>query len=51
MASDWLAAVLPANQVPGLKVFVYSHGYLLVTQAQGAVKHPHIISAPNVFMR
>ena len=23
MASDWLAAVLPANQMPGLKIFVY----------------------------
>ena len=22
MASDWLAAVLPANQMPGLKIFV-----------------------------
>ena len=31
MASDWLAAVLPANQMPGLKIFVnYSN---LATQA------------------
>ena len=22
MASDWLVAVLPANQMPGLKIFV-----------------------------
>ena len=22
MASDWLAAVLPANQMPGMKIFV-----------------------------
>ena len=22
MASDWLAAVLPANQMPGLKIFI-----------------------------
>ena len=22
MASDWLAAVLPANQMPGLKIFL-----------------------------
>ena len=37
MASDWLAAVLPANQMPDLKIVVneheFQHGYLLVTQA------------------
>ena len=27
MASDWLAAVLPANQMPGLKIFVNLHGF------------------------
>ena len=25
MASDWLAAVLPANQMPGFKIFVNWH--------------------------
>ena len=25
MASDWLAAVLPANQMPGLKIFGQLH--------------------------
>ena len=38
MASDWLAAVLPANQMPGLKIFVNWHGFLhgnfFITQAQ-----------------
>ena len=41
MASDWLAAVLPANQMPGLKIFVnwhgISHGHFLVTRAPGTV--------------
>ena len=38
MASDWLAAVLPANQMPGLKIFVnqnaFQLGNVLVTQAR-----------------
>ena len=37
MASDWLAAVLPANQMPDSKIVLtkmnFQHGYLLVTQA------------------
>ena len=37
MASDWLAAQLPANQMPGLKIFVnenrFQHGDFLVAQA------------------
>ena len=37
MASDWLAAVLPANQMPSLKTSVNSHGNFLVTQAPGHV--------------
>ena len=44
MASDWLAAVLPANQMPGLKIFVnlhgFQHGNFLVTQAPGAQRTP-----------
>ena len=28
MASDWLAAVLPANQMPGLKIFVNYYGIM-----------------------
>ena len=28
MAFDWLAAVLPANQMPGLKIFINYHGFL-----------------------
>ena len=39
MASDWLAAVLPANQMPGLKILIenlrFKHGHVLVTQAPG----------------
>ena len=31
MASDWLAAVLPADQMPGLKTFL--NGNFLVAQA------------------
>ena len=31
MAFDWLAAVLPANQMPGLKII--QHGNFLVAQA------------------
>ena len=33
MASDWLAAVLPANHMPGLKIYVNWHGSFLITQA------------------
>ena len=37
MASDWLATVLPANQMPGLKIcvkqHVFQHRIFLVTQA------------------
>ena len=37
MAADWLAAVLPANQMPGVKIFLnlhgFKHGNLLVNQA------------------
>ena len=39
MVSDWLVAVLPANQMSGLKIFVdkheFKHGNILVTQAPG----------------
>ena len=36
VASDWLAAVLPANGKPRLKIPAYQHGFnmkLFVTQA------------------
>ena len=39
MASDWLAAVLPANQMPGWKSLLtnmdFNMGIFLVTQAAG----------------
>ena len=51
MASDWLAAVLPANQMPGLKSLLtyidFNMRNFLVTQAPGIFSH--IFSKSNVF--
>ena len=42
MASDWLAAVLQSNQVPGLKIILNSHnfqqGHFLIIQAPGKIR-------------
>ena len=41
MASDWLAAVLPANQMPGLKIFVKEHGfYMEISQVPDDITYP-----------
>ena len=33
MAPDWLVAMLPANQMPGLKIFVNFMDYNMVSNA------------------
>ena len=54
MASDWLAAVLPVDQMPGLKIFVnlhaFLHGNVLVTQAPGNYVLCGLINAHIVWM-
>ena len=54
MASDWLAAVLPANQMSGLEIFVnwhgFEHGNFLVAQTPGSVtSHNNLVQILGPF--
>ena len=44
MTSDWLAAVLPANQKLYLKIIVFQHGIFFVRGVLGAVGEHALMS-------